>query len=44
MSSNPTTYLEVRVNTNKGERILDPNGELQFGQPGGGIGYAGSTS
>lgn len=26
-------YLEVRVNTNKGERILDPNGELQFGQP-----------
>lgn len=28
--------LEVRVNTNKGERILDPNGELQFGQPSGG--------
>ena len=26
-------YLEVRVNTNKGERILDPNGELQFGTP-----------
>ena len=26
-------FLEVRVNTNKGERILDPNGELQFGQP-----------
>ncbi|HEX8329102.1 MAG TPA: polysaccharide biosynthesis/export family protein [Hymenobacter sp.] len=25
--------LEVRVNTNRGERILDPNGELQFGQP-----------
>lgn len=28
-------YLDVRVYTNKGERILDPNGELQFGQPGG---------
>ncbi len=27
----PNDYLEVRVNTNKGERILDPNGELQFG-------------
>ena len=26
-------YLDVRVYTNKGERILDPNGELQFGQP-----------
>ena len=29
--------LDVRVNTNKGERILDPNGELQFGQPSGGL-------
>ena len=29
-------FLEVRVNTNRGERILDPNGELQFGQPAGG--------
>jgi protein involved in polysaccharide export with SLBB domain len=29
----PNDYLEVRVNTNKGERILDPNGELQFGSP-----------
>ena len=28
-------FLEVRVNTNKGERILDPNGELQFGMPSG---------
>jgi protein involved in polysaccharide export with SLBB domain len=27
----PNDYLEVRVNTNKGERILDPNGELPFG-------------
>lgn len=26
-------YLDVRVYTNKGERILDPNGELQFGRP-----------
>ena len=33
----PNDYLEVRVNTNKGERILDPNGELQFGQPGGAL-------
>jgi polysaccharide export outer membrane protein len=33
----PNDFLEVRVNTNKGERILDPNGELQFGQPGGGL-------
>ncbi|MBF9238458.1 polysaccharide biosynthesis/export family protein [Hymenobacter sp. BT683] len=33
----PNDFLEVRVNTNRGERILDPNGELQFGQPGGGL-------
>lgn len=33
----PNDQLEVRVNTNKGERILDPNGELQFGQPSGGL-------
>lgn len=33
----PNDYLEVRVNTNKGERILDPNGELQFGQPSGSL-------
>lgn len=31
----PNDFIEVRVNTNKGERILDPNGELQFGQPSG---------
>ena len=31
----PNDFLQVRVYTNKGERILDPNGELQFGQPGG---------
>jgi polysaccharide export outer membrane protein len=31
----PNDYLDVRVYTNKGERILDPNGELPFGNPGG---------
>ncbi|QDA60658.1 polysaccharide biosynthesis/export family protein [Hymenobacter jejuensis] len=31
----PNDYLDVRVFTNKGERILDPNGELQFGAPAG---------
>ena len=30
----PDDYVEVRVYTNKGERILDPNGELMFGAPG----------
>ena len=41
----PNDFLEVRVNTNKGERILDPNGELQFGQPGGGMsGRSGGAS
>ena len=34
----PNDYLSVQVNTNKGERILDPNGELQFG--GTGVGAA----
>ena len=33
----PNDFLEVRVNTNKGERILDPNGELQFGMPSGAL-------
>ena len=37
-------FLEVRVNTNRGERILDPNGELQFGQPTGGGTPAGGGS
>ena len=40
----PNDLLEVRVNTNKGERILDPNGELQFGQPSGGLPSRGGTS
>jgi polysaccharide export outer membrane protein len=31
----PNDYLNVRVYTNKGERLIDPNGELQFGSPGG---------
>ncbi|MGI4835279.1 MAG: polysaccharide biosynthesis/export family protein [Janthinobacterium lividum] len=30
----PNDYLSVRVYTNKGERLIDPNGELQFGSPG----------
>jgi len=36
----PNDYLDVRVYTNKGERIFDPNGELPFGAPGGGGGLA----
>ena len=39
----PNDILDVRVNTNKGERILDPNGELQFGQPSGGLPARGSA-
>lgn len=31
----PNDYIDVRVYTNKGERIFDPNGELPFGAPGG---------
>lgn len=34
----PNDYLDVRVYTNNGERILDPNGELMFGAAGGGMG------
>jgi protein involved in polysaccharide export with SLBB domain len=30
----PNDFLQVQVYTNKGERILDPNGELKFGAPG----------
>jgi len=40
----PNDYLEVNVYTNNGERILDPNGELQFGSPSGMNSGAGSTS
>jgi polysaccharide export outer membrane protein len=39
----PNDYLQIRVFTNNGERILDPNGELQFGAPAG-LGAAGSRS
>jgi len=31
----PNDYLAVRVYTNEGEAIIDPNGELSFGAPGG---------
>ena len=48
----PNDYLEVHVYTNKGERILDPNGELHFGSaagaarsiPGGGTGASPNAS
>ena len=40
----PNDFLEVRVNTNRGERILDPNGELQFGQPSGGLPSRGGST
>lgn len=33
----PNDYLDVRVYTNKGERIFDPIGALPFGSPGSGI-------
>lgn len=33
----PNDEIDVRVYTNKGERIFDPNGELPFGVPGGNI-------
>lgn len=32
----PNDYLSVKVYTNKGERLIDPNGELQFGPSGAG--------
>jgi protein involved in polysaccharide export with SLBB domain len=31
----PNDYIFIQVATNKGERIIDPNGELGFGIPGG---------
>ncbi|WP_400192324.1 polysaccharide biosynthesis/export family protein [Hymenobacter sp. B81] len=41
----PHDYLEVRVYTNQGERLIDPNGELGFGAPGGAsTGAAGTGS
>ncbi|QNE40765.1 polysaccharide export protein EpsE [Hymenobacter sp. NBH84] len=32
----PNDYLAIRVYTNEGESIIDPNGELSFGAPTGG--------
>lgn len=34
----PNDFLSVRVYTNKGEALIDPNGFLQFGATGGGAG------
>ena len=39
----PNDYLDIRVYTNKGERIFDPNGELPFGTPSGGLSSGGSN-
>lgn len=33
----PNDFLDIRVYTNKGERIIDPNGELQLGSSAGQI-------
>lgn len=33
----PNDLLSVQVYTNKGEKLIDPNGELRFGSPGGGV-------
>ncbi len=40
----PNDYIDVRVYTNRGERIFDPNGELPFGNPGGNQSGAGRTN
>lgn len=40
----PNDYIDVRVYTNKGERIFDPNGELPFGTPGGGANQGASRN
>jgi len=39
----PNDYLDIRVYTNNGERIFDPNGELPFGSPNGGSNSGGSA-
>lgn len=36
----PNDFLDVRVFTNKGERLIDPNGKLDFGSSGGTSGLA----
>ncbi|WP_048826160.1 polysaccharide biosynthesis/export family protein [Hymenobacter sp. DG25B] len=40
----PNDYIQVSVYTNRGERLLDPNGELRFGTPGSQSVQGGSTS
>ena len=41
----PNDILNVQVYTNKGERLIDPNGELRFGTPGvGGTSVMGGTT
>ncbi|WP_345222447.1 polysaccharide biosynthesis/export family protein [Hymenobacter koreensis] len=40
----PNDYLEVRVYTNQGERLIDPNGELGFGSPGGATNTTGANT
>lgn len=40
----PNDLLRIRVFTNKGEFILDPNGELNFGSPGGLGGLGGGNN
>lgn len=40
----PNDMLAVRVYTNNGERIIDPNGELRFGNPAGQLPIAPSGS
>ena len=40
----PNDLLAVRVYTNNGERIIDPNGELRFGMPAGQLPVAPSGS
>jgi protein involved in polysaccharide export with SLBB domain len=36
--------LNIQVYTNKGEKLIDPNGELRFGVPGAGTGAAPATA
>jgi protein involved in polysaccharide export with SLBB domain len=40
----PNDYLNIQVYTNKGERLIDPNGELKFGSPNVGGGGGGTAA
>ena len=40
----PNDFLDIRVYTNKGERIIDPNGELQMGSSAGQLPSLGTRS